>query len=355
MDMSLEHIEHLVGGLGGKSYYASYLFAAVHARHVSDIARITPLPTSFRHELTDQGYCIQRLRLAEHHTDTDGTMKFVFECDDNQRIESVALIDGDRHTLCLSCQAGCRMACRFCATGKLGFARSLTAGEIADQVYQAGTYCGKIHNVVYMGMGEPFDNTEPVLDSIRILNQPLGLGLGQRHITVSTCGLPEPIHHFAEQRLQVRLAISLHAASDALRRELMPVAGRIPLAEVLQAVRDYQRITHRRVTFEYCMMHDVNDTAAQAHALAKLLGDLNAAVNLIEFNPYPGCAFKPSNRGRIHRFRDVLDRAGIETVIRYRRGRSIKAACGQLGAAWLNEHPDRLNSKTRSEDHTDPS
>jgi 23S rRNA (adenine2503-C2)-methyltransferase len=247
------------------------------------------------------------------------------------------------------------MACRFCATGRLGFARSLNAGAIIEQVYQAATRCGKIHNVVYMGMGEPFDNTAAVLDSIRILNHPLGLGLGQRHITLSTCGLPEAIRQFAQLRWQVRLAVSLHAPDEALRRRLMPVAGKVPLTELLDAVRDYQRITRRRVTFEYCLMRDVNDSPAQARATADLLQGLNAAVNLIEFNPYPGCAYKPSDRDGMQRFRDVLRRARIETVIRYRRGRSIKAACGQLGAAWLSDGTNDNNAPSRLDQASDPS
>lgn len=335
--MPFEQIEALVSELGGKPYYAQYLFAAIHAKGVDDVAQVTPLPKAFRSALAERGYRIERLDVTELHTDPDGTAKLVFDVGDGRRIESVVLTDGDRRTLCLSCQVGCRMACRFCATGRLGFARSLGAGAIVEQVYQAAARCGKIHNVVYMGMGEPFDNTQAVLDSIRILNHPLGLGLGQRHITLSTCGLPEAIRRFAQLHWQVRLAISLHAPDDALRRRLMPVAGKVPLTELLDAVRDYQRITHRRVTFEYCLMRDVNDSPAQARATADLLHELNAAVNLIEFNPHPGCGYKPSDRDRMHRFRDVLGRAGVETVIRYRRGRSIKAACGQLGAAWLTD------------------
>ncbi|MBN1815846.1 MAG: 23S rRNA (adenine(2503)-C(2))-methyltransferase RlmN [Sedimentisphaerales bacterium] len=334
--LTLEQLESLVVTLGGKRFLAKYLFSFIHGKNTQQIDDITPLPKAFRDKLIGQGYCIGRIQPADQLTDPDGTVKFVFALHDQNRIESVLLTDeNDRKTLCISCQAGCRMGCTFCATGKLGFARNLTAGEIVEQVNQAVAICGKVNNVVYMGMGEPFDNYEATIDSIHILNHPDGHNIGQRHITVSTCGLPDSIRRFAGENLQVRLAVSLHAPDDDLRTKLMPVAGKYPIEQILRAVQGYQQHGGRRITMEYCMIEGINDADHHARSLARKLKGIHAAVNLIEYNPHSGCPFHPSSRNRIHQFRDRLAEAGIETMIRYKRGAGIKAACGQLGATQL--------------------
>jgi 23S rRNA (adenine2503-C2)-methyltransferase len=227
------------------------------------------------------------------------------------------------------------MGCRFCATGQLPFQGDLSAGQIVDQVYQIKATHPRIHNIVYMGMGEPFDNLQEVMRSVQILHDPQGLHIGQRHITLSTCGLPEGILQLAESGLQVRLAVSLHGPDEAVRQELMPIARRFALAQVLEAVRLYQHKTHRRVTFEYCLLKGINDSPHHAQALIRRLQWLHAHVNLIEFNGYPGCPYQGPEREVLQRFAQMLRQAGVETVIRYRRGRDINAACGQLGASWL--------------------
>jgi 23S rRNA (adenine2503-C2)-methyltransferase len=230
------------------------------------------------------------------------------------------------------------MGCRFCATGQLPFQGHLSAGQIVDQVYKIKTTHHPIHNIVYMGMGEPFDNFEEVMRSVHILNDPKGLHIGQRHITLSTCGVPEGILQLAETGLQVRLAVSLHGPDDAVRQELMPMARHYALAQVLEAVRYYQHKTHRRITFEYCLLKGINDAPHHAQALVRQLQTLHAHVNLIEFNSYPGCPYQAPERATLQQFAQVLRQAGVETVIRYRRGRDINAACGQLGALWLENH-----------------
>jgi len=328
-------IAQLVAGLGGMPYWAKYLFSFIHAKGVLTVEDVTTLPKAFRRVVTEAGFFISRLQTVGRFTDPDGTVKFVFAIPDGPRIEAVVLEDGGRHTLCISSQAGCRMGCRFCATGQLGFQADLTAAQIVDQVYQIAAAGIEADNIVYMGMGEPLDNYDAVLRSVRILHDEEGRNIGQRRITISTCGLPSGIEKLAKEGLQVRLAISLHGPSDAARQDLMPTARRFSIAEVLQAVENYQHETGRRVTFEYCMIQEVNDYPDQARLLLKILEGINANVNLIELNPFPGCPFRASAKPRIQHFAHVLEDGGMETCVRFRRGRTIKAACGQLGADWL--------------------
>jgi 23S rRNA (adenine2503-C2)-methyltransferase len=285
--------------------------------------------------LTDEGYFISQINLAEQHDDPDGTIKFVFELNDGARIESVRLKDGDRNTLCISTQAGCRMGCKFCATGQLEFQRDLTAAEIVDQVYQTERLGSRIDNLVYMGMGEPLDNFDNVVRSIETLNDKNGRNIGIRHITVSTCGLPEEILKLAAQEIRPRLAVSLHAPNDTIRSKLMRVGRKHPLEDIISALKRYQELTAKRITIEYCMIDSINDQVEHAKALVRLLKPLRVNVNLIELNPFPGSRYSASSPNQIQQFAKILSNSGIETIIRFKRGRSIKAACGQLGATWL--------------------
>ena len=212
-----DQLIELAADFGQKPFMARYLFTFIHQKDTADINDITPLSKAFRQQLIDNGFTISTLDLLETHNDPDGTIKYVFGLADGARIESVRLRDGERNTLCISTQAGCRMGCKFCATGQLTFQRNLTAAEIADQVYQSQHHCGKIHNVVYMGMGEPLDNVDNVMDSVAILNDENGRNIGIRHITLSTCGLVQPIKQLAMSPLQPRLAVSLHAPNDRIR------------------------------------------------------------------------------------------------------------------------------------------
>lgn len=333
-DMTLGELERLVAELGQKAYLAKYIFSFVHTKNAAAVSDITPLSKAFRETLGARGYFVSQLKTLDCLADPDGSRKYLFELADGERVEAVLLRDEQRLTLCVSTQIGCAMGCAFCATGRIKLRRSLTAGEIADEVNQAEQDAGKINNVVYMGMGEPFENYGAVLKSVRILNHASGKNIGIRHITISTCGIAPAIVRLADEDIRPRLAISLNAPSDPLRRRIMPIARRYPLAELLKAVHTYQARTQQRVTFEYVLIDKLNDSTAHAHLLVKLLHGISCNVNLIEHNPYPGCELAGSSRERIARFASVLTDAGVETVTRFRLGRHIQAACGQLQAGY---------------------
>jgi 23S rRNA (adenine2503-C2)-methyltransferase len=336
-DKTPGELEQIVESLGGKKYLAGYIFNFIHTKDAEDISEITPLSKSFRQQLAGQGYFISRISILNKLTDKDGTAKYVFALGDGCRIETVLLLDGRRRTLCVSTQVGCAMACTFCATAKLKLQRNLTAGEIVDQVNTVQKDAGRITNVVYMGMGEPLANYAAVVKSLGILNHPNGKNIGVRHLTVSTCGLAPEIRKLASEDVRPRLAVSLNAPTDALRTKLMPINAKYPIAELLKAVRFYQRKTRQRVTFEYALIKGLNDSADHATMLVKLLKVLVCNVNLLEHNPFPTCKYAASSSARIREFAAVLGNAGIETTTRFRMGRNIKAACGQLGADWLND------------------
>jgi 23S rRNA (adenine2503-C2)-methyltransferase len=329
---TLSELEDIVENSGQKKYLAKYIFTFIHSRGAADISDISPLSKTFRAELAEQGYYISHLNTVQTFTDPDGTIKYLFELGDGNRVETVLLSDGKRKTLCVSTQAGCSMDCAFCATAKLKFQRNLTAAEIVDQANIIQKDKGKINNVVYMGMGEPLQNYDAVLKSLRILNHPEGKNIGIRHLTISTCGDADGIRKLAEEDIRPRLAISLNAPTDALRTKIMAINKKYPIAALFAAVKDYQMKTRERVTFEYVLIKGLNDSKLHAQMLAKLVRQVKCNVNLIEYNPHPHCPFTASNRQIIKRFTQVLEDAGIETTIRFKKGRKIKAACGQLGA-----------------------
>jgi len=335
-DKTLDELEQIVMALGQKKYLAGYIFHFIHAENAAEISQITPLSKAFRKQLVEQGYDISHLGVLDKLTDKDGTVKYVFALGEGDRIETVLLQDGRRRTLCVSTQVGCAMDCLFCATAKIEFRRNLTAGQIVDQVNIVQNDTGRISNVVYMGMGEPLANYAAVVKSLGMLNNPAGRNIGMRHITVSTCGIAPAIRKLARETVRPRLAVSLNAPTDELRTQLMPINVKYPIADLLSAVRFYQSRTRQRVTFEYVMIKGLNDSAGHAKMLLKLLNGLACNVNLIEHNPYPTCKFAGSSSTRIREFAAVLEDAGIETTVRFRMGRSIKAACGQLGADWLD-------------------
>ena len=329
---TLSEVERLVVGMGQKPYIARYIFSFIHAKAVGDIDGITPLSKGFRAELIRGGYFISQLKVVERLEEAGRAVKYQFELVDGDRIESVVLLSGRRRTLCVSTQVGCGMDCAFCATGKLKLRRNLSAGEIADQVNTVEKDGHSINNVVYMGMGEPLANYESVVRSVKILNEPSGKGIGIRRITISTCGDAKGISRLADEEIEPRLAVSLNAVTDAVRTRLMPITKKHPIAEVIKAVKAYQAKTGRRVTFEYVLLKGVNDRVDDARRMVKLVAGIKCNVNLIEFNPYSGCDLVGSSPEVIERFAKVLNEAGIETVIRFKLGRTIKAACGQLGS-----------------------
>ncbi|MBN2181990.1 MAG: 23S rRNA (adenine(2503)-C(2))-methyltransferase RlmN [Sedimentisphaerales bacterium] len=336
-DKTPEELEQLVTELGQKKYFAGYIFSFIHVENATEISLITPLSKAFRQKLIDQGYYISALTIARKLEDKDGTAKYLFTLEDGNQVETVLLPESKRRTVCISTQVGCNLDCQFCATAKIGFRRNLTAGEIADQVETIEADSGKVTNVVYMGMGEPLLNYDAVMKSVKLLNHVEGKNIGIRHITISTCGIAPAIKKLAQEKIHPRLAVSLNAPSDELRTRLMPINKKYPLAGLLKAIQDYQDDTRQRVTFEYVMIKGLNDSAENAKTLVKLVSGIKCHVNLIEYNPHPGCDFAGSGSESIKKFAEVLEYAGIETTMRFKMGRGIKAACGQLGADMAKE------------------
>jgi 23S rRNA (adenine2503-C2)-methyltransferase len=303
---------------------------------------MSELPRAFRELLADH-FVLPRLEIAARQRSTDGTEKFLFRLPDGEAIESVAIPEGNRVTLCISSQAGCALKCAFCATGRMGFARNLAAWEIAAQVREMRLLAPPIAitNVVFMGMGEPMMNWNAVDAVLSILNASNGMGIGARHITVSTVGVLPGIEALAARPEQFRLAISIHAPTDALRRELMPINVKYPLAQVIDAARAFDR----RVTFEYVMLGGVNDAVEHALQLAQLAKDCGAFVNLIPLHPGGAAEFRPTTRERTVAFARELRRAGVEVAIRKSRGVDIAAACGQLRVERLRRRSPRRPDK----------
>ena len=329
---TLGELEGVVEEFGQKKYLAKYIFAFIHAKDAVEVSQISPLSKRFRGDLVERGYYISHLNTVQTLSDPDGTEKYLYELGDGNRIETVLLVDGERKTLCVSTQVGCSMQCVFCATGKLKLRRNLTAAEIVDQLYVIEKDKGRISNVVYMGMGEPLDNYDAVMKSLRILNHPEGKNIGMRHLTVSTCGDADGITRLAAEDIHPRLAISLNAATDTLRSRIMPVNKKYPIESLMSAVKNYQLKTKLRATFEYVLIKGLNDSISHAREFARLASQVKCNINLIEYNPHRHCRFYPSPKETIKRFAKILADSGLETVIRFKRGRKIKAACGQLGA-----------------------
>jgi 23S rRNA (adenine2503-C2)-methyltransferase len=343
---TLNELEDIVENFGQKKYLAKYIFTFIHCGDTADISDISPLSKVFRAELLGQGYYISGLNTVQTFTDPDGTIKYLFELGDGERVETVLLFDDNRKTLCVSTQAGCSMNCAFCATAKLKFQRNLTTAEIVDQVNIIQKDRGKINNVVYMGMGEPLQNYDAVLKSVRILNHPEGKNIGIRHLTISTCGDAEGIRKLADEDIRPRLAISLNAPADTLRSKIMAINKKYPIAALFAAVKYYQLTTGERVTFEYVLIKGLNDSRVHAQMLAKLVRGVKCNVNLIEYNPHSHCLFAASSRDTIKQFTQILDDGGIETTIRFKRGRKIRAACGQLGADLIRSDASKSIHKS---------
>jgi 23S rRNA (adenine2503-C2)-methyltransferase len=329
---------------GLPAYRAGQILRRLWVLPAADFSAMTELPVALRARLAAH-FEIPRLTLSAEQTSTDGTRKFLFRLADGQSIETVSIPDGSRLTLCVSSQAGCALQCAFCATGAMGFARQLAPHEIAGQVRELALLDPPLHatNVVFMGMGEPLMNWPSVSTALTILNKADGLGIGARHITVSTVGVLPGIQALAQRPEQFRLAISIHAPSDPLRRELMPINIKYPLAEVIEAARTFER----RVTFEYVMLGGVNDEAAHADALAKLARDCGAFVNLIPLHPGGALGFTPTPAGKIAAFARQLRARGVETAIRKSRGKDIAAACGQLRVENLRRGTKRRAKQDR--------
>jgi 23S rRNA (adenine2503-C2)-methyltransferase len=321
---------------GEKPYRGSQVVPHLWQKPVGSFAEMTDLPLAFR-ELLAQHFALPRLPLVTEQRSTDGTRKFLFQMADGQSIETVAIPDDDRMTFCISSQVGCALQCAFCATGAMGFARNLAVHEIAGQVRELALLDPpvKATNIVFMGMGEPLMNWKAVDHVLTILNDPKGFGIGARHITVSTVGVLPGIIALGERKEQFRLALSIHAPSDALRAGLMPVNTKYPLSDVIAAAADFDR----RVTFEYVMLGGVNDLPEHADQLAALARRCKAFVNLIPLHPGGAMGFTPTPPEAIAKFARRIRNAGVEVAIRRSRGMDIAAACGQLRVERLRRRP----------------
>jgi 23S rRNA (adenine2503-C2)-methyltransferase len=340
LDLTPAQARDAVAAFVAREGLPAYRTAQIHRRlwavPVGAWSEATELPLSLREQLAAV-FPLPRLSLASEQRSTDGTRKFLFTLADGQSIETVAIPDGDRMTFCISSQAGCALRCAFCATGTMGFVRNLTPFEIAGQVRELALLTPPIRatNIVFMGMGEPLLNWDAVDVTLTLLNSPEALGIGARHITISTVGVLPGIEALSARPEQFRLAISIHAPDDALRRELMPINLKYPLRDVIAAAREFDR----RVTFEYVMLGGVNDAPEHADALAALARDCRAFVNLIPLHPGGALGFTPTPADGIARFARRLRAAGVETAVRKSRGKDIAAACGQLRVENLRRRP----------------
>lgn len=329
----------LVKELGQPSFRSKQLFEWLYGKGAQSYDEMTNLPAKFRQQLAKE-HPLRNAEVLEHAVSTDGTHKLILQYHDGVCVETVGIPSrsGDRLTVCFSTQAGCPMACSFCATGKEGLARNLTPGEIVDQVLTVQRLMGRrVSNVVGMGQGEPFLNYNNVLAALRIMNHSKGLGIGARHICVSTCGIIPGIERFSQEPEQFTLAVSLHAAKQSTRLELMPKTSKFPLPKLKESLARYIDATNRRVTFEYIMIKDVNDTEEDLRELLAFCKGLLCHINLIPINAIPESPYKPSSQATIQHWIEATGRRGIETTLRDSRGSDIAGACGQLKNTFANK------------------
>lgn len=314
---------------GQPRYRGKQLHDWLYHKGINSLEQITVFPKSWREQMSQQPVSIGRSKIHYRHATPDGTVKYLLQLADGAIVETVGIPSSQRLTVCVSSQVGCPMACDFCATGKGGFQRNLAKHEIIDQVLTVQTdMARRVSHLVFMGMGEPLLNTENLLGAIATLNQ--DVGIGQRMMTVSTVGIPNQILKLATQRLQVTLAVSLHAPNQELRASLIPSAQRYPLATLLQDCREYVNLTSRRISFEYTLLAGVNDAPAHAQELATLIKGWQSHVNLIPYNPIDNAPYQRPSPRAVQAFADILTNANITVSIRRTRGLEAQAACGQL-------------------------
>jgi 23S rRNA (adenine2503-C2)-methyltransferase len=331
--LSLAELEAAVAEAGERPYRARQIAHWLFARSVDSIEAMRDLPAPLRASLARQ-FTLGSLAKVDVRRGADGTRKMLLGLEDGERIETVIIPTDGRITLCISSQAGCAMACEFCATARMGLHRNLTAAEIAGQILAARRELGpgeELTNYVFMGMGEPLANYPRLIRALEIMTAGWGMAISPRRITVSTVGLVPMMERLLAE-IPVNLAVSLHATTDELRDRIAPINRRYPIAQLLDACRRLPLKPRSRITFEYVMLAEVNDSAADARRLVKLLGPLRAKVNLIFFNPFAGSGFVPSGRTAVEAFQAILHRGNLTATIRESRGLDIAAACGQLYA-----------------------
>lgn len=329
--LTLEELKTEMEGLGEKSFRAAQLYQWMHQKLARSFDGMTNLPAALRKKLA-QEYSFTALRpVRVQESALDGTRKYLFELGDGRFVESVWMKYRHGNSLCISSQVGCRMGCAFCASTIDGLERSLEPSEMLDQIYAVTLLTGeRISNVVVMGIGEPLDNYHNLLKFITLLTDENGLHISQRNITVSTCGLVNEMRLLADEKLQITLALSLHAPTDEKRRRLMPIANRYSIKELMEACACYFEKTGRRITFEYSLVKGVNDAGEDAEILSGLVGKLNCHVNLIPVNPVSERNFVQPDTKNVTAFKNKLEKNGINVTIRREMGRDIDGACGQL-------------------------
>lgn len=330
LNLTIEELEDFFIKTGQQKFRAKQVFQWVH-KGIKDIDEMTNLSKEFREKLKSEAYINKLEVVGKLVSQIDGTTKYLFKLMDGNIVESVLMKYEHGLSVCISSQVGCKMGCKFCASTGVGFMRDLTAAEMLDQVLTIQNDSGnRVRNVVVMGIGEPFDNYDNLVKFIRLINNKDGMNLGARHIAVSTCGLVPEIIKLSKENLPVTLSISLHAPNDEAREKIMPVNKRYSIDKLIEACKIYTETTNRRITFEYALIDGVNDLIECAQELAVLLKGMLCHVNLIPVNSVTNTGFKKSNKERIYKFKEILEKRGIETTVRRELGADINAACGQL-------------------------
>ena len=337
--LDYEELQQFMASLGEKPFRAKQLYEWMHEKLAADLDEMTNLSKGLRKKLKETTDYTSLEVVERLVSGIDGTEKYLFRLSDGNVIESVLMRYHHGNSVCISSQVGCRMGCRFCASTLGGLTRNLKPSEMLDQIYRIQQVSGeRVSNIVVMGTGEPLDNYDNLLKFIRLLTDEHGLNISQRNITVSTCGIVENIRRLANEKLQITLAISLHASNQEKRKELMPIAYKYDIHEVLDATRYYFGQTGRRITFEYSLVGGVNDTEEDARELAALVGDINCHVNLIPVNPIKERSYVQPNHAVIEAFKNKLEKNRINVTIRREMGRDINGACGQLRKSYMDEN-----------------
>lgn len=328
-DLNYEELENELVNMGEKKYRAKQIYSWLY-KNVTSFDEMTDISKELIQKLKDN-FILNQLTLADFQKSKDGTIKYLFKLNDGHAIESVLMKYKYGYTACISNQIGCKMGCTFCASAKIGFVRNMTPGEIVGQILAIQKESGvQVSNVVFMGIGEPLDNYDNVIKAIRIINDPKALNIGARHISISTCGLVHNILRLANENIQCNLCISLHSSHDNVRTDMMPINKAYNIAQIIEACKEYIKITNRRITFEYALVDGVNDSREDAIHLSRLLKGMLCHVNLIPINKIKGGKYEKSSTEKILAFRDTLNDRGIVATVRRELGSDISAACGQL-------------------------
>ncbi len=333
---SLAQLEEYLLSIGEAKYRAGQIFEWIHKKNIKDIDEMSNISAKLRLKLKEDCTLLNVEEILYRESAIDKTRKYLFKLPDGNIIESVFMRYKHGNSVCISSQVGCRMGCRFCASTLDGLLRNLSPSEMLDQIYKISRSTGeRVSNIVLMGAGEPMDNFDNVLKFIEIINSEQGLNISQRNITVSSCGLVPKIKELADKKLQITLALSLHAADDETRKSLMPIANKYSIKEVLDACRYYFDTTKRRVSFEYGLVAGVNDTKEEALKLSRLIKNMQAHVNLIPINPIKERDYKEPTHKNVLAFKQILEKSGIQATVRREMGRDIDGACGQLRRSFM--------------------